>query len=232
MGLSLGSFSSAIAYRLPRGESWIRKGSGEAARSRCPNCSAQLTLFDLVPVMSWVALRGKCRHCQAKISLLYPALELLGGVLAVLFFFTYGASLLLLLALGLLPFFLAVLVVVLTSEVFPWKTVLALVVLSALLNIGGLISSPWVLVYPAAIVGLFVLLVLRERVDRGAFLPWSLLSLLIAVWLPLVFIIPFFLLFFLIAGVFRLSLGGPWAIRAVMLSFLLCLVLSLGHNAL
>jgi prepilin signal peptidase PulO-like enzyme (type II secretory pathway) len=116
LGLSLGSFSSAIAYRLPRGESWIRKGSGEAARSRCPNCSTQLTLFDLVPVMSWVALRGKCRYCQAKISPLYPALELLGGVLAVLFFFTYGASLLLLLALGLLPFFLAVLIVVLTSE--------------------------------------------------------------------------------------------------------------------
>jgi hypothetical protein len=159
-------------------------------------------------------------------------LELLGGVLAVLFFFTYGASLLLLLALGLLPFFLAVLIVVLTSEGFPRKTVLALVALSVLLNMGGLVSSPWVLVYPAAMVGLFVLLVLKDGVDRGAFLPWGLLSLLIAAWLPLVFIIPFFLLFFLIAGVFRLSLGGPWAIRAVMLSFLLCLVLSLGHNAL
>ena len=232
LGLSLGSFSSAIAYRLPRGESWIRKGSGEAARSRCPNCSTQMNLFDLIPVVSWVALRGKCRYCQAPISPLYPALELLGGVLAVLFFFTYGASLLLLLALGLLPFFLAVLIVVLTSEGFPRKTVLALVALSVLLNMGGLVSSPWVLVYPAAMVGLFVLLVLKDGVDRGAFLPWGLLSLLIAAWLPLVFIIPFFLLFFLIAGVFRLSLGGPWAIRAVMLSFLLCLVLSLGHNAL
>lgn len=232
LGLSLGSFSSAIAYRLPRGESWIRKGSGEPARSRCTNCSTQLTLLDLVPVMSWVALRGKCRHCQAAISPLYPALEFLGGVLAVLFFFTYGASLLLLLALGFLPFFLAVLVVVLTSEVFPLKTVLALVAISVLLNMGGLVSSPWALVYPVAMLGLFVLLFLRDGVDRGTFLPWGSLSLLIAAWLPLVFIIPFFLLFVLIAGLFRLSLGRAWAIRAVTLSFLLCLVLSLGHNVL
>jgi hypothetical protein len=232
-GLSLGSFSSAIAYRLPRGESWIRKGSGEAARSRCPNCSTQLTLFDLVPVVSWVALRGKCRYCQAKISPLYPALELLGGALAVLFFFTYGASLLLLLALGLLPFFLAVLDCCVNQRIFSSENGSCPCCALCSAEYGGACLFPlgfWFILRQW--LGLFVLLVLRDGVDRGAFLPWGLLSLLIAAWLPLVFIIPFFLLFFLIAGVFRLSLGGPWAIRAVMLSFLLCLVLSLGHNAL
>ncbi len=232
VGASLGSFSSAIAYRLPRGVSWIRSGRGEAARSKCPKCSVQLTSIDLIPVVSWVMLRGRCRRCRATISPLYPALELLGGMLAVLFFLTYGASLLLLGALGLLPFFLAVLVVVLTSDAFPRKTVLALVAFSALLNMGAILSSPWAFLYLAAMVGLFVFLFLTDVLDRKAFLPWCLLSLLITAWLPLVFIIPFFLLFFFIAGVFRLSLGGSWAIRAVMISFLLCLVLSLGHNAL
>jgi leader peptidase (prepilin peptidase)/N-methyltransferase len=69
-GLVFGSFTTALSYRLPRGES-VAKG-----RSRCPACGHTLTASDLVPVLSWVAHGGKCRHCGVKISGRYPAIEL------------------------------------------------------------------------------------------------------------------------------------------------------------
>lgn len=76
-GLVFGSFSTALSYRLPRGES-IAHG-----RSRCPSCGHTLTAPDLVPVLSWVAHRGACRHCAAGISWRYPAIELVTMLLFV-----------------------------------------------------------------------------------------------------------------------------------------------------
>lgn len=69
-GLVFGSFVTALSYRLPRGES-IAHG-----RSRCPACGHTLTASDVVPVLSWALHRGACRHCAAKISARYPAIEL------------------------------------------------------------------------------------------------------------------------------------------------------------
>ena len=69
-GLLVGSFLNVVAYRLPRGESLVRP------RSRCPSCSAQLRAVDNVPVVSWLALRGRCHHCGAGVSARYPLVEL------------------------------------------------------------------------------------------------------------------------------------------------------------
>jgi leader peptidase (prepilin peptidase)/N-methyltransferase len=74
-GLVVGSFLNVVVYRLPRRMSVVRPPS------HCPSCGAQLTLVDLVPVLSWVALRGRCRHCGAPISGRYPVVELATGVL-------------------------------------------------------------------------------------------------------------------------------------------------------
>jgi leader peptidase (prepilin peptidase)/N-methyltransferase len=74
-GLLVGSFLNVVAHRLPRGESLIRP------RSRCPECGTQLRAIDNVPVISWVALRGRCHHCGASISARYPIVELLTGAL-------------------------------------------------------------------------------------------------------------------------------------------------------
>jgi len=76
-GLVFGSFVTALSYRLPRGESIAR------GRSRCPVCGHTLTVPDLVPVLSWAAHRGACRHCGTKISWRYPAIELLTAALFV-----------------------------------------------------------------------------------------------------------------------------------------------------
>lgn len=71
LGLVVGSFLNVVVWRLPRGESVVRPGS------HCPACDATLRARDNVPVLSWLALRGRCRHCRAPISRRYPAVELL-----------------------------------------------------------------------------------------------------------------------------------------------------------
>ncbi len=82
-GLVLGSFANVLVHRLPRGESIVWPGS------RCPECGHPIAWFDNVPLLSWLLLRGRCRHCRAPISRRYPLVELAfavlwGGVLAAL----------------------------------------------------------------------------------------------------------------------------------------------------
>jgi leader peptidase (prepilin peptidase)/N-methyltransferase len=75
VGLVVGSFLNVVIHRVPRRESVVRP------RSRCPGCGAQLAGRDNVPVVSWVLLRGRCRHCAQPISPRYPAVELVTAVL-------------------------------------------------------------------------------------------------------------------------------------------------------
>src|SRR5690349_14365821 len=74
-GLAVGSFATAVAHRLPRGMSIVM------ARSECPACGAQIAAYDNVPVVSWIALRGRARCCGASISARYPLTELAVGAL-------------------------------------------------------------------------------------------------------------------------------------------------------
>lgn len=74
-GLLVGSFLNVVAWRLPRGESVVRPGS------RCPGCGEPVRPYDNVPVLSWLALRGRCRHCGEPIGARYPLIELATGLL-------------------------------------------------------------------------------------------------------------------------------------------------------
>jgi leader peptidase (prepilin peptidase) / N-methyltransferase len=76
-GLIVGSFLNVVVYRLPLGQSLVHP------RSRCPQCDTQLRGIDNVPVLSWLALRGRCHHCQARVSPRYPLVELTTGALYV-----------------------------------------------------------------------------------------------------------------------------------------------------
>jgi leader peptidase (prepilin peptidase) / N-methyltransferase len=71
LGAVVGSFLNVVIHRLPLGESLVRP------RSRCPRCGAALRLRDNVPLVSWLALRGRCRSCGAPISPRYPLVEAL-----------------------------------------------------------------------------------------------------------------------------------------------------------
>src|SRR5215471_1474485 len=76
IGAMVGSFLNVVLYRVPRRESIVHPGS------HCPNCGTALHWYELVPVLSWVALRGRCRTCHAHISVRYPLVEAACGVAA------------------------------------------------------------------------------------------------------------------------------------------------------
>ena len=86
-GLALGSFLNVCVARWPRGASVVRP------RSACPTCSAPIRWHDQIPVLSWLLLRGRCRGCDARISLSYPLVEGAGGAICVLAVLTRGLSL-------------------------------------------------------------------------------------------------------------------------------------------
>lgn len=82
----IGSFLNVCIYRIPREESIVFPGS------HCPECGTTIKPYDLVPVLSWVFLRGKCRTCGTAISPRYPAVELLTGILIALVYMKYGLT--------------------------------------------------------------------------------------------------------------------------------------------
>lgn len=76
LGLALGSFTTCVVYRVPRGLSVWRNKNGEGAyRSFCPHCKTPLTAWDLIPVFSWLFLRGRCRYCGHAIGVSYVLIE-------------------------------------------------------------------------------------------------------------------------------------------------------------
>ncbi|MDB5104754.1 MAG: Prepilin peptidase [Fibrobacteres bacterium] len=77
-GLMVGSFFNVVIYRMPRGESVIWPPS------RCMGCGYQIKFYQNVPVLAWILLRGKCKSCGARISVQYPLIEALTGLVAAL----------------------------------------------------------------------------------------------------------------------------------------------------
>lgn len=79
-GISIGSFLNVVILRLPRNESLVKRSS------HCMTCGTKIRARDLIPVFSWIALKGKCHSCGEKISPRYPIVESLNGLLFVLTF--------------------------------------------------------------------------------------------------------------------------------------------------
>ena len=78
IGLVLGSFINAFVYRYHEEKNWI------SDRSECVNCHHKLNIFDLVPILSYLFLRGQCHYCHKKISIQYPVVEILTALLFLL----------------------------------------------------------------------------------------------------------------------------------------------------
>ena len=77
-GITIGSFLNVCIYRIPLGESIV------TAPSHCMTCGWKLKWYDMVPVFSWLVLGGKCRNCKSKISVQYPIIEGVNGILYVM----------------------------------------------------------------------------------------------------------------------------------------------------
>lgn len=85
-GLVLGSFFNVCIYRIPREKSIVWPASF------CPKCNTPIRWYDNIPVLSFLLLRAKCRHCKAPISWQYPLVESITALLTVLFVYRYGIS--------------------------------------------------------------------------------------------------------------------------------------------
>lgn len=83
LGAAIGSFLNVVIYRLPRGLSIVKP------RSHCTSCGVRLRFVDLVPILSWVTLRGRCRYCGHRVSPRYALVELTSGLLACAAVFFY-----------------------------------------------------------------------------------------------------------------------------------------------
>lgn len=106
LGLVLGSFATAVTARELEGRSWV-SDKGGAARSACPSCGKSLGVLDLIPLFSWIFLRGRCRHCHAPIGWMYPLIEVSVLILCLLVLFTWGMTLRGLIVMSTVPFLTA-----------------------------------------------------------------------------------------------------------------------------
>ncbi len=86
LGLIIGSFLNVCILRIPADKSIVLPASS------CPKCGKPIAPYDNVPVLSWLILGGKCRNCKAKISMMYPAVELLTGILFLSSYLVFGVT--------------------------------------------------------------------------------------------------------------------------------------------
>jgi len=81
IGIAIGSFLNVVIYRVPLGKSII------SPPSSCPKCGERIKPYHNIPILSWIILKGKCANCKEPISIRYPFIELITGILAILIFY-------------------------------------------------------------------------------------------------------------------------------------------------
>jgi len=125
-GLLIGSFLNVLIYRIPRNESIVFPGS------HCPDCGASLHFFDLIPVVSYLMLSGKCRYCKSPISPRYPLVELMTAALITIQAWRQGITLSFFLFASLTAILVAVTMIDYDCQIIPDSFVLLITILGAL----------------------------------------------------------------------------------------------------
>ena len=113
LGLFMGSFYTVIGLRLPKHEDFIK------GRSHCDHCDHELSFMDMIPIVSYILLKGKCRYCKKKISSLSTYMELFTGILFALSFYVFGFSYELFIALGIITMLIIISVSDISYYVIP-----------------------------------------------------------------------------------------------------------------
>lgn len=205
IGLTVGSFANVCIFRIPRKISIIKP------RSRCPSCQTPIKALDNIPIISFVILGGKCRHCGAKISWRYPLVELANGLLYILAFHeilhgrvNWG---LFVISLYLSTLFLIIFFIDLDFKIIPDSLTISGIIIGLAVSFLPFIHLRWFDSLVGFFVGGALFLIIAEAGDRifkkesmgggdiklaammGAFLGWKniLLVLVIASFLGVVF---------------------------------------------
>lgn len=154
LGLMVGSFLNCVIYRLEQGKSFLK------GRSFCPNCKHQLSWQDLIPIFSFIILRGHCRYCQKKISIQYPLVEFFTGIIFVLIYLLrsdlLGRSDLLIFNFVVSCFFIIIFVYDLKHYIIPDKVVFPAIGIALIFNFLNILSA-------VGAAGFFFLIVLISR---------------------------------------------------------------------
>ncbi|WP_067727543.1 prepilin peptidase [Oceanobacillus damuensis] len=163
LGLILGSFYNVVGLRLPKNISFAND------RSVCPHCKHQLAWYENVPLLSFLIQRGKCRHCQGRISYIYPVIEFLTAALFAFSFYSIGFETELITALLFVSMLMIVLVSDITYMLIPNKLLLFFLPLFIVLRIIEPIE-PWWSAIGGAIIGfgLIFIIILISRGGMGA----------------------------------------------------------------
>lgn len=158
IGLVAGSFLNVMIYRMVRGESLI------FPPSHCTACGHRLAVWDLVPVVSFLALGGHCRYCSEKISWRYPLVELLSGALTVLWWIRIGVSTEGIAILVLVYALIAIAFIDYDHQIIPNKITIPFIVLGLLVRI---IQGEWVNALMGGLVGGGILILIVLFYPRG-----------------------------------------------------------------
>ena len=134
LGLVFGSFFCCVGLRLSKNEKFINE------RSVCDNCGHILAWYDLIPVFSYIFLKGKCRYCHTKVGIINPFIEVVSGVLFALSYYSFGISLELVLALNIVALSMIIFVSDLTYMIIPDEVIIFFSVVFIILEfmMGGL----------------------------------------------------------------------------------------------
>ncbi|MEO7031877.1 MAG: A24 family peptidase [Herbaspirillum sp.] len=211
-GLMIGSFLNVVIHRLPRmmqreSDNYLAQETGQPLphadhynltlpRSACPNCNHQITALENIPIISYLALRGKCSQCKTPISVRYPLIELLGALLSAFAIWHFGLNWFSLSTLLFIYFLIALTFIDADTQLLPDDLTLPLLWLGLLVNLNAsFVSLPDAVIGAAAgylslwsVYWLFKLITGKEGMGygdfkllaaMGAWLGWQMLPVII-----------------------------------------------------
>ena len=136
-GITIGSFLNVCIYRMPLEQSVV------FGNSHCTKCEKNIKFYDLIPLFSYMFLRGKCRFCGEKISIRYPLVELINGVLYLLAFLKFGLSMEMVFYCLLSSILFVIAVIDFEHKIIPNELLIAALLLGIVFHIlnGGFLNS-------------------------------------------------------------------------------------------
>ncbi|UOQ86161.1 prepilin peptidase [Gracilibacillus salinarum] len=194
LGLILGSFYNVVGLRVPEQTFF------SSSRSICPACKQTLSWYELIPVVSFVIQKGKCRNCKERISVLYPVVELLTGIGFLLAYLYYGMSISLWITLCLISLFAIIIVSDFRYMMIPNRILLAFLPIMVILRCLSPLD-PWWSSLLGAVTGYgtvaLIILISRGGMGGGDMKLLGLLGILLG--------FPYILLAFFLANVIGLA---------------------------